>query len=276
MLNQDREKTAFIHRSGLYEFIRLPFGLRNAPATFQRFMNMMLSSSDPALRQCVMAYLDDVVIFSNNVEEHAEQLKSVLAMLSRHGLKLKLSKCTFAVTRTKYLGHILDGDGVHVDPDYVKAVAEMPNPSCVKDIQCFLGLNWLLSSFYSQLSLILLNHCIPCYGRIHNGYGDKLKIFAVNALKDALTSAPVLVMPDYSKRFIIQTDASTNGIGAVLAQTYVLEDGKEADLPIAFISRSLKPAEKNYSVTHLELLGCDVCSETISSLCPWIQLLDPN
>ena len=252
--DQDREKTAFIHRSGLYEFIRLPFGLRNAPATFQRFMNMMLSSSDHSLRRCVMAYLDDVVIFSNTVEEHAEQLKSVLAMLSRHGLKLKLSKCTFAVTRTKYLGHILDGDGVHVDPDYVKAVVEMPKPSCVKDVQCFLGLTGYYRRFIPNYSDLAQPLYVLLRKDVQWVWGQAQQ-FAVDTLKEALTSASVLVMPDYSKRFIIQTDASTNGIGAVLAQTYVMEDGKEADLPIAFISRSLKPAEKNYSVTHLELLA---------------------
>jgi hypothetical protein len=134
----------------------MPFGLRNAPATFQRFMNMMLASSEPGIRRCVMAYLDDVIVFSNSIEEHAEHLSSVLAMLSRHGLKLQLSKCTFAVTRTKYLGHVLDGEGVHVDPSYVKGVTDMPLPSSVKELQSFLGLTGYYRRFINSYSEIAL------------------------------------------------------------------------------------------------------------------------
>ena len=250
---QDREKTAFIHRSGLYEYVRMPFGLRNAPATFQRFMNMMLASSEPGIRRCVMAYLDDVIVFSNSIEEHAEHLSSVLAMLSRHGLKLQLSKCTFAVTRTKYLGHVLDGEGVHVDPSYVKGVTDMPLPSSVKELQSFLGLTGYYRRFINSYSEIAL----PLYSLLRKDVKwewTEQHTQAVNTLKRALTSAPVLVMPDYTKRFIVQTDASYAGVGAVLAQTHTI-DGKEVERPIAFVSRSLKPAEKNYSVTHLELLG---------------------
>ena len=112
-------------------------------------MNMMLASENSQILGYVMAYLDDLVVFARTVvEEHAQQLKCALAMLSRHGLKLKLSKCTFAVTRTKYLGHVLDGNGVHVDPDYVSAVRDMPVPSCVKDVQWPL---WVLSSIHTHL-----------------------------------------------------------------------------------------------------------------------------
>lgn len=250
---EDREKTAFIHRSGLYEFIRMPFGLRNAPSTFQRFMNMMLASGSAQLRSYVMAYLDDVVVFSKTVEEHAAQLQAVLSMLSRHGLKVKLSKCSFAVTRTKYLGHILDGDGVRVDPDYVRAVADMPAPSNVKEIQSFLGLTGYYRRFISSYAVL----AAPLYALLKKDvtwvWGDA-QARAVSQLKQALTSASVLAMPDYTKRFIVQTDASTYGVGAVLAQIHEHE-GKSVERPIAYVSRSLKAAEKNYSVTHLELLA---------------------
>ena len=230
----------------------MPFGLRNAPGTFQRFMNMMLSS-EPNIRQFAMAYLDDLVVFSDNITDHAEHLQQVMAMLSRHGLKLKLSKCTFAVTRTKYLGHVLDGDGVHADPDYVKAISDMPAPKCVKDLQCFLGMTGYYRRYINGYATIakplfeLLRVDTPWH------YGPSQQQ-AVQTLKQALLSASVLAMPDYTKQFIVQTDASTIGIGAALTQKHEHE-GKMVERPIAFVSRSLKPAEKNYSATHLELLA---------------------
>ena len=129
----------------------------------------------------------------------------------------------------------------------------MPLPSNIKELQSFLGLTGYYRRFINSYSEIAL----PLYSLLRKDvkweWADQ-HTQAVETLKKALTTAPVLVMPDYSKRFIVQTDASYSGIGAVLAQSYTI-DGKEVDRPIAFVSRSLKPAEKNYSVTHLELLG---------------------
>ena len=137
---EDQPKTAFIHRTGLYEYKRMPFGLRNGPPTFQRFMNMMLGSTDEHMWVFVMVYLDDVIVFSATVDEHGIHLMKVLAIISRHGLKLKLSKCTFAQTRVEYLGHVVDGQGVRVDPGKVAAVRAMPFPTKVVELQSFLGM----------------------------------------------------------------------------------------------------------------------------------------
>jgi hypothetical protein len=248
---QDQKKTAFIWRGGLYEYIRMPFGLKNAPATFQRFMNMMLSVGN--LRSFVMAYLDDLVVFSKNFEEHIDHLRQTLSVLSRHGVKLKLSKCHFSMKKIKYLGHILDQDGVHVDPAYVDAVRNMPYPTCVSELQSFLGMCGYYRRFISSyahiaqpLHQLLKKTTTWCWDQSHQQAAD--------TLKQALISAPVLAMPDYTKPFIIQTDASTRGIGAVLCQR-LMENGELVERPIAYVSRGLKPAETRYDTTHLEMLA---------------------
>jgi hypothetical protein len=250
---KDQKKTAFIFRGGLYEYIRMPFGLKNAPATFQRFMNMMLSTG--GLRTFVMAYLDDLVVFSRNVEEHIEHVRQTLAVLSRHGVKLKLSKCQFGMQKIKYLGHVLDAEGVHVDTEYVKAVKEMAYPTNISELRTFLGMGGYYRSF------------IPSYAKVAQPLYDLLKKTstwkwtetekqAMDQIKQALVSAPVLVMPDYSKPFIIQTDGSAQGIGAVLCQQSKDDTtGEEVERPIAYVSRSLKPAETRYAATHLEMLA---------------------
>jgi hypothetical protein len=248
---KDQKKTAFIWRGGLYEYIRMPFGLKNAPATFQRFMNMMLSVGQ--LRTFVMAYLDDLVVFSKNADEHVDHLRQTLSVLSRHGVKLKLSKCHFGMKKIKYLGHILDQDGVHVDPSYVTAVKDMPYPTSIQELQSFLG----MCGYYRRF--------IPTYANIAHPLHQLLKKTttwhweqshsqAADALKQALITAPVLAMPDYTKPFIIQTDASGHGIGAVLCQRFD-EDGGQVERPIAYVSRGLKPAETRYDTTHLEMLA---------------------
>jgi hypothetical protein len=249
----DRAKTAFIHRTGLYEYTRMPFGLRNAPSTFQRFMNMIMGTGDAAMQIYVMVYLDDVVIFSSDISEHCVHLHQVLSILSRHGLKLKLSKCEFGRNRIHYLGHVLDADGVHVDPAKVSAVADMPLPTKVLELQSFLGMCGYYRRFIDKYSTI----AAPLHNLLRQDVTwkwEQVHSQACQQLKQALVSAPVLVMPDYNKPFIIQTDASGVGIGAVLCQLHEV-DGKMVEKPTAYVSRGLKKHEKNYSVTHLELLA---------------------
>jgi hypothetical protein len=250
---QDQKKTAFICRGGLYEYIRMPFGLKNAPATFQRFMNMMLSTG--GLRTFVMAYLDDLVVFSRNMDSHMDHVRQTLSVLSRHGVKLKLSKCQFGMNRIRYLGHVLDGEGVHVDPEYIRAVMEMPDPTNVSELRTFLG----MAGYYRGFIPAYAKMAQPLYELMKKAVTwrwDDAEKQATSQLKQALTSAPVLLMPDYSKPFIIQTDASTHGIGAVLSQRVKDETtGTEVERPIAYVSRSLKPAETRYAATHLEMLA---------------------
>ena len=251
---KDQAKTAFIHRTGLYQYRRMPFGLRNAPSTFQRFMNMMFGCEDENMWIMVMVYLDDIIIFSATVDEHGIHLKKVLAIISRHGLKLKLSKCNFAMSRVKYLGHVLDGTGVQVDPDKVKAVREMPSPRKIVELQSFLGMVGYYRKFIPDYAEV----AAPLVKLLRKGekwvWTTECQA-AVDTFKDALTSAPVLCMPDYTKQFIVQTDASMVGISGVLSQRYTDDGGNIDDKPVAYVSRTLKRHENNYSVTHLELLA---------------------
>ena len=252
---EDQPKTAFIHRTGLYQYRRMPFGLRNAPATFQRFMNMMFGTSDENMYLYVMVYLDDVIVFSGTVDEHGVHLVKVLGIISRHGLKLKLSKCEFAKTRVRYLGHILDGNGIHVDPEKVVAVKNMPSPKKVVELQSFLGMVGYYRRFISGFAKIA-HPLIKLLKKKEKWLWTDECEQAVLKFKEALTTAPVLCMPDYKKQFIVQTDASLVGIGAVLSQKFGSEDdGKVRDQPVAFVSRTLKGYEKNYSATDLELLA---------------------
>ena len=264
---EDQPKTAFIHRTGLYEYKRMPFGLRNGPPTFQRFMNMMLGSTDENMWVFVMVYLDDVIVFSATVDEHGIHLMKVLAIISRHGLKLKLSKCTFAQTRVEYLGHVVDGQGVRVDPGKVAAVRAMPFPTKVVELQSFLGMVGYYRRFIKGYSKI----AHPLVALLQKGVmweWTSACETAVNTFKQALTTAPVLAMPDYKRRFIVQTDASKAGIGAVLSQRFDadgdhdkdkdkddIDNIKQVERPVAYISRTLKRHEVNYSATHLEMLA---------------------
>ena len=177
----------------------------------------------------------------------------MLTILSRHGLKLKLSKCEFGRNRIHYLGHVLDASGVHVDPAKVAAVADMPLPTKVLELQSFLGMCGYYRRFIDKYSTIAQ----PLHNLLRADVVWKWEqehTQACQQLKQALVSAPVLAMPDYSKPFIVQTDASGVGIGAVLCQQHEV-DGKMIDKPNAYISRGLKKHERNYSVTHLELLA---------------------
>lgn len=255
---EDQPKTAFIHRTGLYQYRRMPFGLRNAPATFQRFMNMMFATSDENMWIYVMVYLDDVIIFSVTIDEHMVHVAKVLCIISRHGLKLKLSKCEFAKIQVRYLGHILNANGVQVDPDKVAAVKAMPAPTKVVELQSFLGMVGYYRKFIAGFAKIAQPLVHLLNKGTHWEWTEQCQK-AIDTFKHMLTSAPVLAMPSYTNTepFIVQTDASVIGIGAVLSQRQpqTAITSRTSERPIAYISRTLKKHEKNYSITHLELLA---------------------
>jgi hypothetical protein len=244
----DIQKTAFTHTTGFYEFIRGPYGLKNLPATFQRLMQMVISGNPNAL-----AYLDDILIFSVNLEQHCQHLFEILGKISKHGLKVNLDKCELVRNKVKYLGHIVSKSSVMVDPTKVQGVRDMPVPTNVKEVQKYLGIVNYYRTFIKDFSKI----AAPLYRLERKDTEWEWRSEQQNAfikLKNSLMEAPVLVMPDYTKPFTIQTDASTEGIGAVLSQVHI-HNNKSMDKPCAYASRSLKEAEKNYPATHLELLA---------------------
>ena len=259
----DKEKTAFSAGPlGFYEFNRLPFGMVNAPACFQRIMQM--SMGDLHLKTCLL-YLDDIIVYSKTFKEHLERLESVFQRLKDTNLSLKPSKCHFFQKQVKYLGHLVSKDGIQTDPDKIECLKRWPIPKNVKDLGRFLGFAGFYRRFICGFSKIanplhdLLKGDIPEKKRkkmhrkehaIPKFDWNEIHQFAFERLIQLLCDAPVLSFADFTRPFLVHTDASGDGLGAILYQT--LDDGKNH--PIYYASRGLKPSEKNYPAHKLEFL----------------------
>ncbi|KAL0880701.1 hypothetical protein ABMA27_001917 [Loxostege sticticalis] len=242
----DKPKTAFTVPEGHFQFTRMPFGLKNAPSTFQRLMNSALSGLQGI--RCFV-YLDDVVSYGHDLNSCISNLKAIFQRIRDFNLKLQPDKCEFLRREVCYLGHIITEQGVKPNPEKVKAVTAFPIPKTPKDIKSFLG----LVSYYRRF--------IPDFSKVAKALTSLLKKdtpfiwqnqqqLAFDTLKHKLTTAPLLIYPDFSKPFILTCDASNHAVGAVLSQGDV---GK--DQPIAFASRTLNKSECNYSTTEKELLS---------------------
>lgn len=244
--DKSRELTAFSSNQGHFEFLRMPFGLKNAPATFQRMMDNALRG---LIGQCCLVYLDDVIIFGKNLEEHNQKLQTFLQRLRETGLQLQPDKCEYLKPELQYLGHIITADGVRPNPDKCQAVSNFPEPKNAKQIKQFLGLAGYYRRFVPNFSLIAK----PLNSLLVKGkdfiFGPEQKR-SFEELKKKLCEPPVLSYPDFTQPFTLTTDASNYAIGAVLSQG---EIGK--DKPCAYASRTLCPAEQNYNTTEKELLA---------------------
>ena len=261
MAERDKQKTAFCTPFGLFEWNRMPFGLCNAPSTFQRLMQRMFGDQQC---QSLLIYLDDIVVFSSSVAQHVQRLEVVLDRLQREGLKLKLTKCAFFRREVSYLGHVISDRGVATDPAKIEVVAGWPRPSQVADLRSFLG----FASYYRRFVKGFAKLAAPLHKLVAELVGTKsrrgsgqefLQAWSsecedsFEALKLKLTSAPVLAYADFAQPFILETDASQSGLGAVLSQEV---DGKVR--PVAYASRGLRPTERNmsnYSSMKLEFLA---------------------
>ena len=209
MEKTSKEKTAFTTHVGLYEFEVIPFGLCNAPATFQRLMENVLYS---LIGKSCLVYLDDVLVLGRTLEEHAEHLEAVLSKIRAAGLKLKPSKCNLARKEVEYLGYFVSAKGVATDPKKVTAIKAFPVPLDVKSLRSFLGLLSYYRRFIPSFSIIanplfaLTRKDVPfqwtteCQESFDN-------------LKDILSSATILAFPDFKEDFLLETDASGAGIG---------------------------------------------------------------
>jgi hypothetical protein len=244
---QDREKTAFITSFGIFEFNVMPFGLTNAPRTFQRLMDRVLREE---IGRFVHVYLDDINIFSRTFDEHLQHLGIVLRRLGAAGLKLNPEKCEFMKKRLHFLGHVISEDGLGPDPAKVDKVRTYPTPKNVRNLRGFLG----LASYYRRFVKDFSRKAAPLYYLTKKGVNYEWtddQEAAFQELKTCLTTAPILAYPNFQERFILHTDASTVGLGAVLAQKN--EEGREH--VVAYASRGLNSAERNYSATELECLA---------------------
>ena len=250
---EDRAKTAFVTPFGHYQYVRCPMGLTNSPATFQRFMEHVFSDH---IFVTLLVYLDDLLLFSKSLDEHFDKLELVFELLRKHGLKLKPSKCHILQPEVKYLGFIVSKEGISTDPEKIKAVKEWPTPCTVKDVRAFVA----FCSFYRRFVEGFAKLASPLHGLMSGDstadvtkYWGKAEAQAFEKLKEKLTCAPVLKNADYDRPFVVETDASFDGLGAVLSQEY---EGKLH--PVAYASRGLKKSERNmsnYSSRKLELLA---------------------
>ena len=243
---KDRHKTAFCTREGLFEFKVMPFGLCNAPAVFQRLMDLVLFGIQ--WERCLV-YIDDIVIMGKTFERHLQNLKLVLERLRRAGLKLKPSKCSLFQDKAVYLGHVVTRDGIHTDPEKVNAVSKWPVPTSGRDVQQFLGLVGYYRNYIQNFATIAK----PLYQLTERGREfdwSKECSISFQELRSRLVAAPILAFPDFSKTFLLDTDACETGIGAVLSQEH---DGLER--VVAYASRTLSKAERKYCVTRKELLA---------------------
>ena len=244
MDEHDKDKTAFTTPTGHYTYNRMPFGLKGAPATFQRLMNVVLSGLTGL--KCFI-YLDDVVIYANSLKDHNERLIEIFQRLREHNLKLKPSKCDFLRKECLYLGHIITSNGIKPDPSKIECVANFPIPKNQKHVKSFLGLVGYYRKFIKNFAKVSK----PLTKLLQKDTVFKWDNTCDNSfqtLKHSIISPPVLQYPDFTKPFIITTDASNFAIGAILSQGEI-----NKDRPIAFASRTLNKAEQNYSTTEKEL-----------------------
>jgi len=249
MKEGDEWKAAFRTNRGLFEPLVMFFGLTNSPATFQTMMDDIFE--ELISEGVVVVYLDDILIFTETLEEHRSVTRRVLALLEKHKLYLRPDKCEFERTTIEYLGVIISHNSVAMDPVKIAGVAEWPRPTNKKEVQSFLG----FINFYRRFVRDFSEHARPLFDltrndtRWHWGTDEQS---AFDRLKQSVTSAPVLISPDSTKPFRIEADSSDFATGAVLSQ---VSPDDEKWHPVAFFSKSLTPVERNYEIHDKEMLA---------------------
>lgn len=255
LISEERNKTAFVTHDGLWQFNRLPQGLKNSPSVFQRLMNQTLAS----LRWDVcLAYLDDIVVYSRSFKQHLIDIHKVCQVLHTSNFKLNYNKCSFFQHEISFLGHKINAMGCSPNDDNIRAILQFPIPKSSKAAHSFLQ----MIGFYRKFIPSFAQISVPLNKFTRKGFPfiwTETEQTSFNLLKDAITSPAVLVLPDPSQPYTIRTDASHVGIGAVLLQKQTVDAENTSTNPIykpvAFASRGLKPAEKRYSTIELETLA---------------------
>jgi hypothetical protein len=239
--SEDIYKTAFRTHSGHYEYVVMPFGLCNAPSTFQAAMNEVFR---PYLRKFLLVFFDDILIYSKHWDEHVVHLRKIFEILSAQQFYVKPSKCTFGAHEVDYLGHIISHEGVRVDNRKIDAMQSWPQPKTITELRGFLGLTGYYRKFVRNYGPI----AAPLTELLKKGnFGWNPKANAAfETLKTAMVTTPVLALPDFSEKFIVETDASDYGIGAILSQR-----GR----PIAYLSKALGPTKRAWSIYSKEMLA---------------------
>ena len=243
-----REKTSFgLRGGGQFQFTVLPFGLTNAPAMFQRAMETALQ---PLLFRCVVVFVDDLLIYSETRDQHLQDIHAVFSQLQQFHISLNRDKCFFGQSSVNYLGFDISHGRCSPSADKIQAMIEMRSPTSRKELQSFIG----LITYYRRFVPNFAKTAIPLYNLLN---ADKPWEWGANqesaaqALRTALAKATSLMLPDFDQQFTVTTDASAQGLGAILSQQQL--GGSEH--PICYISRRTTPPEANYSATDLECLA---------------------
>src|SRR3954452_4940875 len=247
MNEEDIEKTAFITSEGLYECNVMPFGLCNAPATFQRLMHEVLGN---LIYNKAPVYLDDVNVHSKTFEQHLKDLKEVFERIRKAGLKLRMDKCHFCDREIEFLGYVVGKDGIKTSEKIIEKVKNYPRPTNITEARGFIG----LASYYRRFIQNFSEMTRPITELFQKGVKyewNKIREENFQKLKEKLTTIPVLAYPNFEKEFILYTDASGYALGAVLSQ----EDTNGKEHVIQYATRSLSKAEQVYSTTEQECLA---------------------
>ena len=242
----DIQKTAFSVENGHYEFLRMPFGLKNAPSTFQRVMDNVLREH---IGTRCLVYMDDIIVFSTSLTEHLDNLAKIFDTLRKHNLKIQLDKSEFLQKEVAFLGHIVTSEGVKPNPDKIQAIKNWPLPRNEKQLRGFLGVLGYYRKFVKDFARIAkpLTNALRKNEAIEH---TEEFVKAFEKLKNILSGNDILQYPNFDKPFVLTTDASNHAIGAVLSQGPI-----GSDRPVAFASRTLNKSEENYSAIEKELLA---------------------
>ncbi|CAK5046064.1 unnamed protein product [Meloidogyne enterolobii] len=247
------EKTAFATFCGVYEFLRMPFGLCGAPCTFMKVMEHLRKD----LSASFLVYLDDVILGSIDEQEHLRDIENFLKILIKYNLKLKLEKCSFGRSEIKYLGFLISEEGIRPDPKNIEAVQKFKPPKTLTELRSFIGAVSYFRRFIKNFAQIMAPlHELTKLGETVEKSWTEIHQKAFEIIKDKLLTAPVLASPNFTKPFIIETDASKTAIAGCLLQKH--EDGEH---PISFVSRKTTPNEQKHIAAELEALAIVYCLE---------------
>ncbi|KAG0439465.1 Retrovirus-related Pol polyprotein from transposon [Dictyocoela muelleri] len=253
--NEDRHKTAFLTKRGIFEWKSMPFGLVNAPFTFQRVMNKVCENF---LYKFLIVYLDDIIIFSESPEEHIKHLNIIFTTIRNVGFRLNTEKCHLLKTKIDFLGFTIAKNEVRIPDNQKHKISTWKIPKNKKDIRQFIGFCTYFKNFIPNFSYKMLD----LYNCIKTNKIDDSVISSIESMKNCINNALPLKLPNFSKTFIIYTDASNFALGAVLTQKY-----DEIDYPIFFYSRKFSQSEINYTTTEKE------CLAIISAIKNWKHYL---
>ena len=247
LTDRAKAKTAFSTPQGLFQYTVMPFGVHGAPATFQRLMDRVLRPH----QNYSSAYIDDIIVFSVTWELHLQHLEAVLSALRAANLTANAKKCQLGLTETNYLGHTIGRGCVKPQQRKLERIRDWPRPTTRRQVKSFLGLMAYYQKFVNNFATI----AAPLYDLTSKGHPNHVKWSpeaegAFQLLKEALCTEPVLRAPDFAKPFVLHTDASGTGLGAVLAQVF-----DDEEHPITYVSRKLLPHERNYATIEKECLA---------------------